>query len=43
VRYRFEGRIGSVRMDHEPGGRIPVRNGRLVLSGAPPAGPDGDT
>jgi uncharacterized protein YcfJ len=43
VRYRFEGRTGSVRMDHKPGSRIPVRDGRLVLSGAAPAGPDGDT
>lgn len=25
VRYRFDGRLGTVRMDHEPGQRIPVR------------------
>ena len=31
VRYRFDGRLGSVRMDHEPGARIPVRDGKLEL------------
>jgi len=31
VRYRFDGRLGTVRMDHEPGDRIPVKNGKLVL------------
>ena len=33
VRYRLNGREGTVRMDHDPGQRIPVRNGQLVLSG----------
>lgn len=42
VRYRFDGKIGQVRMDHEPGDRIPVRNGKPVLSGAPSAPPDGE-
>lgn len=40
VRYRFDGKIGQVRMDHEPGERIPVRDGKLVLSGSAPAEPD---
>ena len=31
VRYRFDGKLGTVRMDHEPGPRIPVRDGMLVL------------
>ncbi len=31
VRYRFDGKLGTVRMDHEPGQRIPVRDGKLVL------------
>lgn len=34
VRYRLDGRLGTVRMSHDPGQRIPVRDGRLVLSGA---------
>jgi len=32
VRYRLEGREDTVRMDHDPGDRIPVRDGRLVTS-----------
>ena len=32
VRYRLNGREGTVRMDHAPGQRIPVRHGQLVLS-----------
>lgn len=32
VRYRWDGKLGTVRMDHEPGERIPVRDGKLVLS-----------
>ena len=32
VRYRLNGREGTVRMDHDPGQRIPVRNGQLDLS-----------
>lgn len=31
VRYRFNGREGTVRMGHDPGRRIPVRNGQLDL------------
>ncbi|MBW4052401.1 MAG: glycine zipper 2TM domain-containing protein [Proteobacteria bacterium] len=31
VRYRLGGREGSVRMNHDPGRRIPVAHGRLVL------------
>jgi uncharacterized protein YcfJ len=32
VRYRLEGREDTVRMNHDPGDRIPVRDGRLVTS-----------
>lgn len=32
VRYRLDGKLGTVRMDHEPGQRIPVKDGRLFLS-----------
>ena len=32
VHYRLNGRDGTVRMDHAPGQRIPVENGRLVLN-----------
>jgi uncharacterized protein YcfJ len=32
VRYRLEGRLGKVRLDHHPGDRIPVKAGRLVLT-----------
>ena len=35
VRYRFDGKLGTVRMDHEPGQRIPVRDGKLVLPDEP--------
>jgi len=38
VTYRLEEKIGTVRMDHDPGARIPVRDGQLVLNqvaGAP--------
>jgi uncharacterized protein YcfJ len=31
VRYRLGGREGTVRMDHDPGQRIPVENGQLAL------------
>lgn len=34
VTYRLEEKIGTVRMDHDPGARIPVREGQLVLSQA---------
>src|SRR5262245_60086062 len=32
VEYRLEGRTGTVRMDHDPGTRIPVKDGQLVLN-----------
>ena len=38
VRYTLSGRPGTVRMDHAPAGKIPVRDGRLVLDA--PAGAD---
>jgi uncharacterized protein YcfJ len=41
VRYRLDGKLGKVRMDYEPGERIPVRDGKLVLS-APKERPDGE-
>jgi uncharacterized protein YcfJ len=31
VLYRLNGQESTVRMDHDPGERIPVRNGQLVL------------
>jgi len=31
VRYRLNGQEASVKMDHDPGERIPVRDGQLVL------------
>ncbi len=31
VRYRLKGKEDTVRMDHEPGDTIPVRDGQLVL------------
>jgi len=31
VSYRLDGKEGMVRMDHDPGSRIPVENGALVL------------
>jgi uncharacterized protein YcfJ len=31
VRYRLRGREGTVKMDHDPGSRIAVRDGELVL------------
>ena len=36
VTYRFKGKEDTVRMSHNPGKQIPVRDGQLVL--APPAG-----
>jgi uncharacterized protein YcfJ len=33
VRYRLGDRESSVKMDHDPGDRIPVRNGKLMLDG----------
>jgi uncharacterized protein YcfJ len=35
VTYRLEEKIGTVRMDYDPGARIPVRDGQLVLNQAP--------
>jgi uncharacterized protein YcfJ len=32
VHYKLQGREGTVRMDHDPGERIPVKNGELVLT-----------
>jgi uncharacterized protein YcfJ len=34
VRYRLGGEEDVVRMDHDPGDRIPVEDGKLVLAGA---------
>ncbi len=34
VRYRIGDAAGQVRLDHDPGARIPVRDGRLVLAEA---------
>jgi uncharacterized protein YcfJ len=32
VRYRLDGREATVKMDHDPGERIPVHDGKLVLT-----------
>ncbi len=40
VRYTLNGRTDTVRMDHEPGDKIPVKDGKLVLE-APVAKPAG--
>lgn len=37
VDYRIGEKAGRVRMDHEPGERIPVKDGQLVLTRAPSA------
>jgi uncharacterized protein YcfJ len=34
VRYRLDGKEATVRMDHDPGARIPVRDGQLMLDNA---------
>ena len=34
VRYRLNGQAATVKMDHDPGDRIPVRDGQLVLTGS---------
>lgn len=34
VKYRLDGKENTVRMDHKPGDRIPVKDGRLVLEEA---------
>jgi uncharacterized protein YcfJ len=36
VRYRLGDKEGTVRMDHDPGQRIPLVNGQLVLAGGGP-------
>ena len=38
VRYRIGEREGTVRMDHDPGDRIPLRQGKLVLDAHTGAG-----
>ena len=35
VRYSYKGKEDSVRMDHEPGAKIPVKDGQLVLNDQP--------
>ena len=35
VDYRFGEQTGSVRMDHDPGPRIPMQDGELLLTGNP--------
>lgn len=37
VTYRLDGKEGVVRMSHNPGGSIPVRDGQLVLAAPQPA------
>ena len=37
VRYRLNGQEATVKMDHDPGERIPVRDGHLVVDAAPAA------
>lgn len=34
VRYRYKDKEDTVQMDHEPGNKIPVKNGELVLGNA---------
>ena len=36
VRYRLDGKEASVQMDHDPGPRIPVHDGKLDLAAAAP-------
>jgi uncharacterized protein YcfJ len=31
VRYRLHGKTTKVRMDHDPGARLPVRDGKVVI------------
>ena len=31
VRYRLHGKTAKIRMDHDPGARLPVRNGKVVV------------
>jgi uncharacterized protein YcfJ len=39
VTYRRDGKTAIVRMDHDPGPRIPIRDGKLVLESAPERAP----
>lgn len=39
VSYQLGEEIGSVRMDHKPGTRIPVKDGQLVLAAQPASAP----
>lgn len=32
VKYDLAGKVGTVRMEHDPGNRIPVEDGRLILA-----------
>jgi uncharacterized protein YcfJ len=32
VHYRYKGKEDTIRMDHDPGNKIPVKNGELVLN-----------
>jgi uncharacterized protein YcfJ len=41
VRYRLNGQEATVKMDHDPGERIPVRDGQLVLDRAAAAATSG--
>ena len=41
VRYRLNGQESTVKMDHDPGDRIPVRDGQLVLDNTGAAGKSG--
>ena len=41
VRYRLNGQEATVKMDHDPGERIPVRDGQLVLEKAAAAATSG--
>lgn len=39
VTYRLEGKEGLVRMDHDPGKQIPVKDGQLVITASGPDKP----
>jgi uncharacterized protein YcfJ len=41
VRYRIDGREETVRMDHDPGDRLPVRDGQVVVADSGAAAPTG--
>ena len=41
VRYRLNGQESTVKMDHDPGERIPVRDGQLVLDNSGATGQTG--